>query len=498
VAVSLDSSTSAALDPSVTPVSLPAVDPDDVVRVLRKLRTDQADHLDLLRGFARGTSGLPYIPESSTREIRRLRENSIKNIVKLVVDSFTQNLSVVGFSAGDSTANLPAWDALWQPNQLDALQSLAHTAALRYGYSYVLTLPGDPIPVIRCVSPRRMLAVYLDPVTDPWPVYAWEEWQQWSARGQVTLGRLYDATTVRSYAAVGNNSATMTLVSVDEHDIGFVPVTRFVNDRDDDGEAVGEIEPLIPLQCAINVTEFNAAVIEQFAAFSQRWIIGWKPEKDAEELIASVRRVWHFEDEDVKVGQFAAADIAPFMARQLATMQHAAMIAQVPPQQLNGDMTNLSADALAAAEAAQQRKLTLKRESFGESWEQVLRLAADLSGQPIDADATDTEMVWRITETRSYAAVADGIAKLARAGVPVEQLVQDLPGMTQQRVDRMVTEIQKNAAQADATATLLAGISAKSAPGQVGARPTFGGDPAALDPTQHPATPATPLPAAAG
>jgi hypothetical protein len=94
---------------------------------------------------------------------------------------------------------------------------------------------------------------------------------------------------------------------------------------------------------------------------------------------------------------------------------------------------------LAAAEANQQRKLAAKRESFGESWEQVLKLGAEMSAAEPDAaevtmaDAA-AEVIWRDTEARSFAAVVDGVTKLAGAGVPIEQLLTIVPGMTQQQI----------------------------------------------------------------
>ena len=46
---------------------------------------------------------------------------------------------------------------------------------MKYGIAYMVVLPGDPQPVIRPVSPRRLTALYADDVDDPWPEYAVEE-----------------------------------------------------------------------------------------------------------------------------------------------------------------------------------------------------------------------------------------------------------------------------------------------------------------------------------
>jgi hypothetical protein len=131
--------------------------------------------------------------------------------------------------------------------------------------------------------------------------------------------------------------------------------------------------------------------------------------------------------------------VEPYNSILEEMLHHVAMVAQISPSQVTGRMINVSAEALAAAEANQQRKLAAKRESFGESWEQVLRLGAEMSGdQPEGAAETAAdvaaEVVWRDTEARSFAAVVDGVTKLAAAGVPIDHLLTMVPGMTQQQI----------------------------------------------------------------
>jgi hypothetical protein len=82
-------------------------------------------------------------------------------------------------------------------------------------------------------------------------------------------------------------------------------------------------------------------------------------------------------------------------------------------------------------EAPHQRKLVEKRQSFGESWEQLLRLLGKLNDIQVDDSA---EVLWRDTEARSFAQVVDGISKLQASGVPIGTLLDDIPGWTQQRI----------------------------------------------------------------
>ncbi len=107
-------------------------------------------------------------------------------------------------------------------------------------------------------------------------------------------------------------------------------------------------------------------------------------------------------------------------------------------------MMNVSAEPLAAAEANQQRKLGSKRDGFGESWEQVMRLAAEMDGDPDTASDSGAEVVWRDTEARAFGAVVDGLTKLVAAGVPLEQVLQLVPGLSQQQVKGIKDSLRRD------------------------------------------------------
>ncbi|MGB6116475.1 MAG: phage portal protein, partial [Comamonas sp.] len=195
----------------------------------------------------------------------------------------------------------------------------------------------------------------------------------------------------------------------------------------------GEVAPLILLQQAINNVNFDRMIVSRFAAFPQRVITGWLG-TESERLRASSMRLWTFAEEDVKATSLPAASVQGYNDVLEEMLQHVAMVAQISPAYVTGKMVNLSAEALAAAEANEQRKLTAKRESFGESWEQVLRLAAEMDGDTETSGDSGAEVVWRDTEARTFAAIVDGVVKLSQAGVPVEQLLDVVPGMTQQKI----------------------------------------------------------------
>lgn len=442
-----------------------------------QLHVAERSWLDRIYEYTNGLRGRPSVPEGASDEVKDLARLSVKNVLSLVRDSFAQNLSVVGYRNAVARENAPAWQ-LWQRNRMDARQAEVHRPALTYGAAYVTVTPGPDGPVFRPRSPRQILAVYDNPSLDAWPQYALETWVTQRNAKPRRMGVLYDDTYmytldlgVLSLGDTAAESARVTrpvtvaeVLEVERHGATYegvpvCPVVRFVNSRDADDMIVGEVAPLILLQQAINSVNFDRLIVSRFGANPQRVITGWSGSA-ADVLKASAMRVWTFDDPDVKAQAFPPASVEPYNAILEEMLHHVAMVAQISPSQVTGRMINVSAEALAAAEANQQRKLAAKRESFGESWEQALKLAAEMSAeQPLAADATQAdagaEVVWRDTEARSFAAVVDGVTKLASAGVPVEQLLTLVPGMTQQSIQG-IKEAMRGAGAASLVDKLLA------------------------------------------
>src|SRR5690606_27326665 len=73
-------------------------------------------------------------------------------------------------------------------------------------------------------------------------------------------------------------------------------------------------------------------------------------------------------------------------------------VTQTPPTYLLGQIANLSAEALNAAEKTFNRKVESYKHSFGEAWERVFRIASRLDGVE-GADDVHGEVVWRDMES---------------------------------------------------------------------------------------------------
>jgi hypothetical protein len=82
-----------------------------------------------------------------------------------------------------------------------------------------------------------------------------------------------------------------------------------------------------------------------------------------------------------------------------------------------------------------------RQTSFGESWEQVLELAAAVEQIEVEEGA---QVRWRDTSDRTLAATVDALGKIAaQLHVPPQMLWEKIPGVTQQDIDLWKAEFDK-------------------------------------------------------
>lgn len=425
------------------------------VKDLLEYRQAERPRLDRIREYLRDDPDkrLTGLPASAPIEVHQLARISRVNFVKFVVNTRVQAMMVDGYRAPREADDAPAWD-VWLRNKMNARQIGVNRAALSYGASYMTVLPGDPVPVMRGVSPRQMTAVYGD--DDEWPVMALERRRSgW---------RLYD--NEAWYALDGDvDGDGLKLRHTEKHGARIdgrpvTPVVRFRDTDDLDDPVCGVVEPLMNLQDQINVTSFGLQVAQHYGAFKQRAIIGWLADTEQEALKVGASKFMMFEDhpDDIRFHEFQETNLSGYIDSREATLRHLATVSQTPAHELLGELVNLSAEALAAAEASHRRAVGENQTMLGESYEQALMLAGSYDGQEVDPAAS---VRWRDTESRSLAQVADALGKLStQLGIPPRALWEKIPGVTDQELERW----EALAAEGDAFANLTALLERQAAP----------------------------------
>lgn len=387
------------------------------------------------------------LPRVVTTELRKLAHLSRVPWLTLVVTATAQAMYVDGFrseldrddtEADEEQQASPPWRT-WLANGMDRRQIALHRAALAYGWSFGKVLPGeDPVTgrsmsVIRGVSPRKLFALWEDAAEDDWPRYTMQVVEH-RKNGEMLVRVLDDeAEHELSIGDGGTDVEYLALKGV--HGAGVTPVVRFANMLDLEGRSPGEVEPHIPLAARINKTAYDRLLTQHFSSWKVRYVTGMAEpdtEEDAVRKKLQLRQddILVAEDADSKFGTLDASDLSPFIAAYRNDVETLAAVSQTPTHELTGQMANLSAEALAAARASLNQKVTERQKSFGASHAQMLRLAVALEGdETYSADPTG-RVTWQDMEIRSMSQAADALGKLAEMlHVPPTALWALIPGV---------------------------------------------------------------------
>lgn len=379
-------------------------------------------------------------PRRATAELKSLLQLSKTPWLNLVVTNVAQSLKVDGYRTPGMSETEGPW-RLWNQNDLDGRQRAIFRAALAYGQSFGIALPGeDPMTgeatvYMRGVSPRKMLAFYADPAEDDWPLYAFRQ------TGAGTY-RVYDDEVVYF---LGTDDGELVYIEDRAHDVGVCPVVRFANMLDLDGRTDGEVEPFIPLAKRIDKTIYDRLLTQHFSSWKVRTVAGMAEPDSEEEANREKLRLRQddlliAEDPDTKFGTLPETPLDGFIKAYESDIKTLAAASQTPVYALIGDLINLGSEALAAARAALDAKVEERQTSFGKSCDQWLKLASLIDGDVDAARDPMAHVTWADTSIRSMSTAADALGKIATMlGVPPQALWTLIPGVSKSDVEEWKT-----------------------------------------------------------
>lgn len=444
---------------------------------------DNATDIDTFDGYHAGRHNPIYIPDNADAEFRQIRDRSILNMIPLVINSVTQvcHVDAIRHSKALDAANqddpvdgLPPEMVAWQRNRMDARQLPAVQAFSSHGIVYALTVEDPKKPGkarFECYTAAQACAMYADPVNDIDP-----EWGLVIKKGtwsNFKVGHLY---LEKDWYVVKMTKAGLRATKQGPHGNSVCPLSRAVLHMDLEGRVTGLIEPLIPTQDQINQTSFDELTTQSWGAFKVRTATGmavpirrWTkteidinfpqpaPDASPEEVEAfsnrpsvgdpildrdgqeislpvpmSQKRVLIAEDPDTKFDTLDETPIFPFLQALEARIKYLAAQSQTPPTYFMGEMANLSAEALKAAEISKTRRDDEIKLALGEMYERMLQLAMELEGEDDRATDVGIELVWADKDPSSFAATIDALGKMVEMlGVPPTFAWEMIPQMTQ-------------------------------------------------------------------
>jgi len=444
-------------------------------KLLRDL-SKRLPEIQLLERYYDGDHPVIGAPDRKSDEGKRLAELSQANICGLVVDAVSERLALRGVrlrpvdNAGSDAApvdDLDVWTSVWQLNNLDAESVMVHDQALKVGRAFALVwpvdgdggttasvTPEDPTECIVAYKPgsRRVRVAALKVFRDDdasarfatlWLADRMYRWQQ------PLKDDLVSSEQAQKWEPWDGDDG---LGSDVENPLGVVPIVEFRCRPNLRNKVTPELSLGVRrVQDRINKTLFDESVLSEYQAFPQRFTVGIDVETDEDgkpinPLKTGPARVWALQSDDpasAKIGQLDAADMSGHLKRVQAAIEHLAAMTKTPNYYLMGQMINVSADAIRAAEAGLVNKVKHHQQVFGEAWEEVVRLALKAIDDPRAADVA-LEVDWENAEARSLGEVVDAAMKKQALGIPWRQIMADL-GYSPQDIDRMETQRQADA-----------------------------------------------------
>lgn len=356
---------------------------------------------------------------------------TVINWCGMYVNSLEERLDVEGFrlsqaSASGSSASVDVlWD-WWQYNNLVEESSLAHTEALFSGGSYVTVGAnddGDLPPIITPESSR-----WMHHETD------------YRLRQTSAAARLYRINDKPSTGATlylpdstiyykrDHGGKPWSEDGRDDHGLGEVLVVPMVNRaRLSDRHGDTEMRDIMGITDAACRTLTNLQAAQELMAIPQRWLAGVNADdfidpRTGERLSsfeAYIGLILAIGNDNVKAGQFAAADLRNFTEVVNQYSRLVSAMTGLPPHYLGFTSDNpASADAIRSSDARIVKKAERKQGPFGGTWEKAMRLGLRIKGDDRAAlAATRLETTWADPGIPTFSALSQAVTAQFQAGL---------------------------------------------------------------------------------
>lgn len=392
-----------------------------------------------------------WTPRGSNAEHRYLESLTHTPWGSKVTTTFAQELSVSGYITPTSTPgdNDPAWE-LWDKARMPLVEDILIREAFDYGESFCVALTSSVqgSAVAKPLPPVHTVALYEDPVIDVWPLAVLSTVAEKKTASPVP-GALYVGNRVYNLAFPdGLDADSVTVVSAWEHKAETTPVVRFLNEIDSLGNTVGKIAPLLPLLERIRKDTYDRVLIQHKSSWKVRTISGLEAPEDGntdqEKMRLAVEDILVSSNPEARFGTLDESPLDGLISAKESDVYEVCAIAPIPPSAvMPGNVSNVSAEAIAELRNGFENRIADHKEVLGEAFAWLLRALSVQAGLPVDTAMT-ARTQWQDRSVRSLAQAADAWSKIVPAlGIPQQLIWGKLPGVTQGEVQQWVNEAKR-------------------------------------------------------
>jgi hypothetical protein len=342
-----------------------------------------------------------------------------------------------------------AWEH-WERNRMDLKSTEVHRESLLTGDAYVIVWPDENMEPAIFPQIADECDVQYDPNSPGQLLRAAKVWYD-DVEGLWRLNvylrdhiEKYRTQPVRPEAFPTTDSAFIHILDV-PNPYNIVPVFHFPN-KVENNYGISELKDVIPIQDGLNKSVVDMLVAMEFAAYKQRYIIGYDPEineetgepVDPNARQYGVDRLMGIPDPEAKVGQFDATDLAQFLKVQDKFWLSAARVSGTPLHYFyitSGDFP--SGEAIKSAEGRFIRRIEDQQTAKGNRWEDVIVFCMQIARQW--REGLTFTALWDDATPRSDAEIADTAVKKRAVGVPDSTLQREM-GYSEEEIEQNLQE----------------------------------------------------------
>lgn len=401
-----------------------------VARLYKRLTAQRAT-FDFYDAYYRGDHPLPWLAPQARTEFRRILMMTRSNYMGLVCDATAERLQVEGFRIADAErADADTW-RIWQANGLDTYSDQGILEALIGAKSFLLVAPSadQRTPDMWVEHPSQATVEYVPGTNRRERAAGLKVWDDdWTGNVHATLylpDFIYKFKTPRpSSGILPAVPEWMPREVKDEkwpapNPAGEVLLVEIANNPRLLTGGVSELADVTDTQDRINKTIADRLITQDFGAFPQKWAVAWPDEDEQGNPTPPIdigrNRMVTTSVAETEFGQWDAAPLDPYSAAKREDVKDIASRTRTPAQYLLGEMSNVNGETLKASESGLVSKCRQRMRTFGEGFEDAMRLARKIAGLPGDDVAMET--LWRHPEFRTEGEVTDAAVKKLQARI---------------------------------------------------------------------------------
>lgn len=469
----------------------------DVAWAVRDLK-DRAPALKRRRDYYEGRH-LPVVPPANTLSplVHAILEDLTDNLCEDVVDEPVSRLAITSWSiqGNGGTPVAQAAQEKWTQNRGPLREPATYRDMTGLGDAFtIVDKPADRPSVWQVAAPEQIAVRYWEDRPDLLEVAAkvWRQGKRWrlnlyygpehpagarleryASRGTSTDGALPEA---KAFLPLGADELPRDGVT-GEPDLGArdwdrIPVFHYpMGEVGRYGRSI--LTNVIPLQDLLNKAIADLVVNMEDTALPQRFGTGIQAQRDplTGQEVPLRRRAREAADmlttasPEAAFGQFAAADMTPFMAVIQGWRVEIARKGYLPPYSVGMDAATgaLSGLSLLVQEGRQIKRGQAIQRTAETVWKEQMAYMLRLDGFQVDAEDLDVE--WAPLATRDETALWELLLVKRGMGVPDEVLLVE-GGYDQDDVERWLED--RDAAQGGRVSAAGPGIASVTMPGVPG------------------------------